>query len=117
MQAISSRIKFTNNAITRLMQLKSIHGPSKHLIVTVSSGGCSGFQYNFDIIKNVPKDYIPLLERDDCTRVYTDIHTMEIIKGCQIHYQEKLIACKFILQEIKDLVRNCSCGNSFDIKT
>jgi iron-sulfur cluster insertion protein len=82
------------------------------LRISVSGGGCSGFQYGFtfdDAIGEADR----VLERNGATIVIDDV-SLEMMKGAKIDYVEDMIGASF---QIKNPVAksSCGCGNSFSV--
>ncbi|EAN31949.1 Iron-sulfur cluster insertion protein ErpA [Theileria parva strain Muguga] len=86
-------LNITSNALRRLKSLKEMN---KHLHINVTGGGCSGFQYHFNVLNG-------------------NNESIELIKSCTLDFQEELIGSKFTL-DIPNSTRKCSCGNSFEIE-
>ncbi len=64
----------------------------------VDSGGCSGFQYNFEIIKDSKikkeEDYVYVNESEEVKVVIDDI-TMDMINHSTIDYKSEMIRSSF----------------------
>ena len=61
---------------------------TKTLRVAVKGGGCSGFQYVFDIVAKVNKDD-QVFEKGDC-RVVIDKTSLQFLEGAEIDYSAEL---------------------------
>jgi iron-sulfur cluster assembly accessory protein len=80
--------------------------------VSVEGGGCSGFQYKFDLIKEGEPDDI-LVERDGA-RVVVDPVSLGFVKGSEIDFVEDLIGSSFKIKN-PNITASCGCGTSFSI--
>jgi iron-sulfur cluster assembly accessory protein len=80
--------------------------------VSVEGGGCSGFQYKFDLIKEGAPDDI-LVERDGA-RVVVDPVSLGFVKGSEIDFVEDLIGSSFKIKN-PNVTASCGCGTSFSI--
>ena len=80
--------------------------------VSVEGGGCSGFQYRFDLIKEGASDDI-LIERDGA-RVVVDPISLGFVKGSEIDFVDDLIGASFKIKN-PNVTAACGCGTSFSI--
>ena len=82
------------------------------LRISVSGGGCSGFQYGFTF-DDTTGETDRVLERDGAKVVIDDV-SLEMMKGAKIDYVEDMIGAAF---QIKNPVAksSCGCGNSFSV--
>lgn len=80
--------------------------------IGVLGGGCSGFQYHFDLDATVNEDD-RIFEKNGA-RVVIDETSLGIIAGSQLDYVETLGSAGF---EIKNpaATAKCGCGNSFSM--
>jgi iron-sulfur cluster assembly accessory protein len=80
--------------------------------VSVEGGGCSGFQYRFDLIaEGAPDDIV--VERDGA-RVVVDPISLGFVKGAEIDFVEDLIGSSFKINN-PNVSAACGCGTSFSI--
>ena len=83
---------------------------TKTLRVAVKGGGCSGFQYVFDIVAKVNKDD-QVFEKGDC-RVVIDKTSLQFLEGAEIDYSAELIGSSFKISN-PNATSSCGCGTSF----
>ena len=103
----------TENAAKRIAVLAEQEGdPSLMLRVTVSGGGCSGFQYGFDFDKTVNEDD-RVAERDGA-KVVIDEVSLELLNGAEIDFVEDLMGAYFRINN-PNATSSCGCGTSFSI--
>ncbi|XP_953242.1 HesB-family member protein, putative [Theileria annulata] len=95
------------------MKLKSLKEVDKHLHINVTGGGCSGFQYHFNILNGLDNNTVLIYDND--IKIFSNKESIELIKSCTLDFQEELIGSKFTL-DIPNSTRKCSCGNSFEIE-
>lgn len=121
----SSTLLLTETAKKRLKELFSsseeTNGKiSSYLRISVEGGGCSGFQYKFQMdSKKIDdtEDIVLSSGRDgDKGRVVIDKPSLDILKGSKIDYQMELIRSAFRIIDIPAAGDGCSCGASFTVK-
>ena len=83
---------------------------TKTLRVAVKGGGCSGFQYVFNIVAKVNEDD-QVFEKEDC-RVVIDNTSLKFLEGAEIDYSEELIGSSFKINN-PNATSSCGCGTSF----
>ena len=82
------------------------------LRVYVEGGGCSGFQYGFDLERDTEADdYV--IERDG-VRLIVDPLSYQYIVGSEIDYQEDLQGSQFVVRN-PNASTSCGCGLSFSL--
>lgn len=86
--------------------------PKLKLRVTVSGGGCSGFQYGFEFDENVADDDIQL-EKDGITMLI-DAMSMQYLAGSAVDYLEGLEGARFVISN-PNAKSTCGCGSSFSV--
>ena len=83
---------------------------SKTLRVAVKGGGCSGFQYVFNIVDTINEDD-EVFEKNKC-RVIIDKTSLKFLQGAEIDYSEELIGSSFKISN-PNASASCGCGTSF----
>jgi iron-sulfur cluster insertion protein len=100
----------TDSAARRIAGLAAQEGGRPMLRISVSGGGCSGFQYGFDFDEAVNEDD-RLFERDGA-RVVIDEVSLELLKGSRIDFVEDLMGAYFKVEN-PNATSSCGCGSSF----
>jgi iron-sulfur cluster assembly accessory protein len=80
--------------------------------VSVEGGGCSGFQYRFDVVAEPAPDDL-LIERDGA-RVVVDPVSLGFMQGAELDFVDDLIGAQFKLNN-PNVTAACGCGTSFTI--
>jgi len=78
----------------------------------VEGGGCSGFQYKFDIARDRAEDDL-VLTREGAV-VLIDPVSVNYMAGSQIDFVDDLIGQSFKINNPK-ATASCGCGTSFSI--
>lgn len=86
--------------------------PGLKLRLSVSGGGCSGFQYGFDL-DDRDEDGDVAVERDGAT-VVVDGMSLLYLMGCEIDFVEDLTGSYFHVNN-PNAASSCGCGSSFAI--
>jgi iron-sulfur cluster assembly accessory protein len=82
------------------------------LRVAVDGGGCSGFQYRFDLVETAePDDH--RIERDGASALVDDI-SIALLKGSEIDFVDALAGAEFKVRN-PNAKSSCGCGVSFSI--
>lgn len=106
-------VSISERAAARVADLiKSQGDPSLMLRLTVSGGGCSGFQYGFDFDKDqTPEDIT--VERDGVTML-VDSMSLLYLMGSEVDYVEDLVGASFQVVN-PNATASCGCGSSFSV--
>jgi len=105
-------ITISQSAAKRILELVSEDENAALFRVSVEGGGCSGFQYNFELIESAAPDDI-LIERDGAT-VAIDPTSVPFIAGSEIDFIDELIGAQFKISN-PNATASCGCGTSFSI--
>lgn len=82
------------------------------LRVAVDGGGCSGFQYRFDLVETIEQDDLKV-ERDGAAAL-VDVVSMALLKGSEIDFVDELAGAEFRVRN-PNAKSSCGCGVSFSI--
>ena len=104
--------RISENAARRIAALAAQEGGRPMLRISVSGGGCSGFQYGFDFDETVGAED-QVFERNGA-RVVIDEVSLELLKGSEIDFVEDLMGAYFKLEN-PNAASSCGCGSSFAI--
>ena len=80
--------------------------------VSVEGGGCSGFQYRFDLVQEGAPDDV-LVERDGA-RVVVDPVSLGFVRGAELDFVDDLIGASFKIKN-PNVTASCGCGTSFSV--
>jgi iron-sulfur cluster insertion protein len=107
----SAAVSMSASAARRLTKILAA-ATGAALRVTVKGGGCSGFQYAFDIDTNRAADDL-VVERDGAV-IVVDPVSLEFMKGSEIDFVDDLMGQSFKVKN-PNAVASCGCGVSFTI--
>ena len=99
-------------AAKRLHAIAQAEGRPLMLRVAVDGGGCSGFQYRFDLVEDAQPDDLKV-ERDGAAAV-VDVISLALLKGSEIDFADELAAAEFRIRN-PNAKSSCGCGVSFSI--
>lgn len=105
-------VGLSDRAAKRIATILSSETDGTVLRISVSGGGCSGFQYNYDLVKDRADDDT-ILERDGAV-VLIDPVSLVYMDGSEIDFVDDLIGQSFQIKN-PNAVASCGCGTSFSI--
>jgi iron-sulfur cluster assembly accessory protein len=105
-------ITVTERAARRIGEILRREPPGTMLRVSVEGGGCSGFQYKFDVDRARAADDV-VIERDGAT-VLVDQISIGYLAGSEIDFVDDLIGASFRINN-PQATASCGCGTSFSI--
>ena len=105
-------VEISAAAAKRVADILKAEQPGSALRVGVDGGGCSGFQYTYDIVQARDADDL-VLERDGAT-VLIDQVSLEYLRGSQIDFVNDLMGQAFKIHN-PQATASCGCGTSFAI--
>ena len=110
--ATDASVTMTRRAAERLTEIAAGDASHPMLRITVEGGGCSGFQYKFDLIPAADADDITI-ERDGA-RIVIDPVSIVYMAGSEVDFVDDLIGASFRINN-PQATAACGCGTSFSI--
>lgn len=105
-------ITVTERAAQRLNEIAGADPAGGMLRITVEGGGCSGFQYKFDLVGNrEPDDEV--FEKAGA-RILVDPVSLPYLAGSEIDFVDDLIGATFRIKN-PNATASCGCGTSFSL--
>jgi iron-sulfur cluster insertion protein len=108
----SPAVTLSPAAASRLNALSRSEGRPVMLRIAVDGGGCSGFQYRFDLVEAAEPDDLKV-ECDGAAAV-VDLVSLDLIRGSVIDFADELAAAEFRVRN-PNAKSSCGCGVSFSI--
>jgi iron-sulfur cluster assembly accessory protein len=109
---LTSDVTLSAAAAARIRALSEADGRELMLRVAVEGGGCSGFQYEFDLVRDIGEDDL-VVERDGA-RALVDVVSLALLKGSEIDFVDELVGAQFRVRN-PNAKSSCGCGVSFSI--
>ncbi len=105
-------VTLTESAARRIVEIVADETDNKLLRISVEGGGCSGFQYKFDLVPEPAADDL-VLERAGA-RVLIDPVSLNYLSGSEIDFIDDLMGSQFRINN-PQATASCGCGTSFSL--
>lgn len=105
-------VTLSPSAARRIHAIGQTEGRPVMLRVAVDGGGCSGFQYRFDLVETAEADDLRI-ERDGAAAL-VDVVSLALLKGSEIDFVDELAGAEFRVRN-PNAKSSCGCGVSFSI--
>ena len=105
-------VTISERAARRIGEILKSEGGGAMLRISVEGGGCSGFQYKFDIARDRAEDDLVLTREN--AEVLIDPVSVNYMAGSQIDFVDDLIGQSFKINN-PQATASCGCGTSFSI--
>ena len=109
---MSDPVTVTERAAKRIAEIVAGEAAARALRVSVEGGGCSGFQYKFDLVADRAED--DLVFEKAGARVLVDPVSLGLLNGSEIDFVEDLMGATFRVKN-PNATASCGCGTSFSI--
>jgi iron-sulfur cluster insertion protein len=108
----STELTLSPSAAQRIHAIGKAEGKPLMLRVAVEGGGCSGFQYQFDLVEDAQPDDLRI-ERDGAAALIDEM-SFVLLKGSEIDFVDELAGAEFRVRN-PNAKSSCGCGVSFSI--
>jgi iron-sulfur cluster assembly accessory protein len=105
-------VTVSGRAARRIGEILKREPAGAMLRVSVEGGGCSGFQYKFDIEHAKAEDDLEIAR--DGAVVLIDPMSLQFMAGAEIDFVDDLIGASFKVAN-PNATAACGCGTSFSI--
>ena len=105
-------LTLSENAARLIKAIGESEGRPLMLRIAVDGGGCSGFQYRFDLVDSVEEDDLKI-ERDGAAAL-VDVVSLALLKGSEIDFVDELAGAEIRVRN-PNAKSSCGCGVSFSI--
>ncbi len=111
--SIPSPIDFTANAAKKVCELASQQNNEALMLrVYIEGGGCSGFQYGFELAQ-APNEDDTVIEKEG-VKLVVDPLSFQYLAGSEVDYRDDLMGARFVVNN-PNAVTTCGCGASFAV--
>ncbi|MCB1514772.1 MAG: iron-sulfur cluster insertion protein ErpA [Hyphomicrobiaceae bacterium] len=108
----TTTVTLSESAAKRINEIVAEEPKAKILRLAVEGGGCSGFQYKFDLVEAADAEDL-VLERAGA-RVAIDPVSLQFLSGAEIDFIDDLMGQQFKIKN-PNATASCGCGTSFSI--
>jgi iron-sulfur cluster assembly accessory protein len=105
-------VTVSERAAKRIGDILATEASGAMLRVSVEGGGCSGFQYKFDVARDRADDDL-VITREKAI-VLIDPISVNYLAGSEIDFVDDLIGASFKIKN-PNATASCGCGTSFSI--
>ena len=109
---MSQTLTLSPAAAARVTQIAQRQAKPPVLRLSVEGGGCSGFQYRFDLADDVEAD--DSVSETDGVRLVVDPVSLDLVAGSTVDFVESLGGAAFRVEN-PQAAAGCGCGSSFGI--
>lgn len=112
MEATMTEVTITERAARRIGEILKAEPAGAMLRLSVMGGGCSGFQYKFDV-ESTKADDDQAIERNGVTMLVDSV-SLQYLAGSEVDFVEDLIGASFKVNN-PQAKASCGCGTSFSL--
>ncbi len=109
---MTQALTLTPSAAARVAAIAARQGRPAILRLAVEGGGCSGFQYKFDLAGSTESD--DAVSEVDGVKLVVDPISLDLIAGSTVDFVESLGGAAFKVNN-PQAAAGCGCGSSFGI--
>ena len=102
----------TDAVAARIAAIAAKQAKPAVLRLSVEGGGCSGFQYKFDLAESPEGD--DSVSENDGVKLVVDAVSMDLVAGSTVDFVESLGGAAFKVEN-PQAAAGCGCGSSFGI--
>jgi len=105
-------LTLTESAAQRVAWIAQRQSKPAMLRLSVEGGGCSGFQYEFDLAESQEAD--DMVSETDGVKLLVDPVSLDLLDGSTVDFVESLGGAAFKVEN-PNAAAGCGCGSSFGI--
>ncbi|GAB5348827.1 iron-sulfur cluster insertion protein ErpA [Alteriqipengyuania sp. 357] len=109
---MSTTPALTEAAAARVQSIAEKQGKPAMLRLAVDGGGCSGFQYRFELAEAAEED--DAVSETGGVKLLVDPVSLDLVAGSKVDFVESLGGAAFQVEN-PQAAAGCGCGSSFGI--
>ena len=109
---MAEMLTLTPSAAKRVAAIAAKQAKPAILRLSVEGGGCSGFQYKFDLAEGAEAN--DSVSETDGVRLVVDPVSLDLVAGSTVDFVESLGGAAFKVEN-PQAAAGCGCGSSFGI--
>lgn len=109
---MADTLTLTDNAAKRVAWIADKQSRPAILRLSVEGGGCSGFQYKFDLADAADSD--DTVSETGGVKLVVDPVSLDLVSGSVVDFVESLGGAAFRVEN-PNAAAGCGCGSSFGI--
>lgn len=109
---MADTLTLTESAAKRVASIAEKQAKPAILRLSVEGGGCSGFQYKFDLADTLEGD--DMVSETDGVKLVVDPVSLDLVGGSVVDFVESLGGAAFRVEN-PNAAAGCGCGSSFGI--
>lgn len=116
---VADDLIFSVSAADKVAELiKEEDNPQLNLRVSITGGGCSGFQYGFSFDEEINEDDTIVEQNcsngEDSVKLLVDSMSYQYLHDAEIDYVEGIQGAQFVIRN-PNAKTTCGCGSSFSM--
>ncbi|EIZ78382.1 HesB/YadR/YfhF [Novosphingobium sp. Rr 2-17] len=111
-QALDTAVTLSSSAAARVAAIAQKQGKPAILRLAVEGGGCSGFQYRFELADGPEAD--DSVAETNGVKLLVDSVSLDLVQGCIVDFVESLGGAAFKVEN-PNAASGCGCGSSFSV--
>ncbi|MDP3268453.1 MAG: iron-sulfur cluster insertion protein ErpA [Legionella sp.] len=116
---VADDLIFSVSAADKVAELiKEEDNPQLNLRVSITGGGCSGFQYGFSFDEEINEDDTIIEQScsngEDSVKLLVDSMSYQYLHDAEIDYVEGIQGAQFVIRN-PNAKTTCGCGSSFSM--
>ncbi len=107
-----AKVTLTASAAARVAAIAERQNKPAILRLSVDGGGCSGFQYKFELANEIEADDAVAVQGE--AKLIVDAMSLDLVRGCSVDFVETLGGTAFRVDN-PQAASGCGCGSSFSV--